>query len=112
MERVKIVENQLVISEELVEQLKELQYQKKIIEYKESKIKEEIMNVMQDSVKPKWESPDGSLKLAYVEATESMIFDSERFKKDHLDLYYEYQKPSKRKASLRITVTDKDEGTF
>ena len=54
----------------------------------------------------KWSSPDETFKVSYTPENEVMIFDSARFKEDHLDLYFENQKPSKRKASIRMTIKD------
>ena len=56
----------------------------------------------------KWISPDESLKIAYTPENEVSTFDTTRFKEDHNDLYFEYQKTSKRKASIRITVKEEE----
>ena len=108
MELIRVEENTLIVAEKVVEQFKEFENQKKIIEYREKKLKESLLEAMEKYQKDKWESPDGSLKVSYIPENESMIFDTARFKKEHLDLYSDYLKPSKRKASLRVTIKDEE----
>lgn len=51
------------------------------------------------------------ISIALVPATTTLSFDSERFKADHEDLYNEYKtKESNRKADLRVTIKEQDEG--
>ena len=46
----------------------------------------------------------GSMLVTYVAPSKRSSFDSTRFKKEHADLYGEYQKESATKASLKITL--------
>lgn len=102
----KIEEGQLIIAKRIIEAIKEFEIEKKTIEEQEKQLREKLLEAMEKYGKDKWESPDGSLKVSYTPENESMIFDTARFKKDYLDLYSDYLKPSKRKASIRMTIKD------
>ena len=62
------------------------------------------MEKMQEYNLTSYESPDKTLKISYTPENEVMIFDSTRFKEERPDEYLEYQKPSKRKGSIRMTI--------
>lgn len=49
----------------------------------------------------------GDVAISYVAPTTRKSFDSGRFKKDHADLYAQYQKESAVKSSIRITGANK-----
>ena len=46
----------------------------------------------------------GGVRVSYVAPTTRQTFDSARFKKDHADLYNQYQKESTVKSSVRISL--------
>ena len=41
--------------------------------------------------------------------SDTVIFDSAKFKEEHLDMYFDYQKESLRKASIRMTIREDKE---
>lgn len=103
----KFEENELIITEKIINAIKDLETQKKIIEERQKNMKEQLLEAMAKYGKDHWESPDGTLKVAYVAPSESVSFDSTRFEKEHHDLYVDYLKYSPKKAYVRITVKEK-----
>lgn len=91
------------------ELLNELVYtleEKKKLEAKEKELKEQIEVKLIDSNESKIENDD--IKIALVPETETTTFDMTAFKKQENELYNalfnDYQKTSKRKAYLKVTV--------
>lgn len=103
-ELIKVEENTMIVAEKAIEQIKDFERKKKLIEEKEAEFKEQLLKTMEEYNIKSYESPDKSLKITYTPETLSMIFDSARFKEEHQDLYFEYQKESKRKPSVRMTI--------
>lgn len=103
-ELIKVEENTLIVAEKVVEQIKDFERKKKIIEEKEKAFKDLLMEKMQEYGLSSYESPDKTLKISYTPENEVMIFDSTRFKEEHPATYLEYQKPSVRKGSIRMTI--------
>jgi hypothetical protein len=102
----KFEENELIIAEKVIEGIKDLERKKKLIEDRQKNMKQQLLEAMEKYSKDKWESPDGTLKVSYTSPSEVCTFDSNRFEKEHHDLYVQYLKYSPRKSSLRITVKD------
>lgn len=108
-ELIKVEEEQLIIAKDFIEQVKEFERQKKIIEYREQKLKDELCEAMAKHNIKKWESPDGTFSVSYTPEIETTRFDTKKFEKEHLDMYFEYLTPMKRKASIRMTIKDVEE---
>lgn len=102
-------ENELIIPEKIIEGIKDLERKKKLIENKQKSMRESLLEAMEKYGKNKWESPDGTLKVSYTPAVKMDRFDSDKFAEEHHDLYLEYLKEVPRKASLRITIGEKND---
>lgn len=105
-ELIKVEEKQMIVAEEVISGIKNFEMQKKLIDYREQKLKDALIKAMRENNIKKWTSPDGTLSVSYTPETESTRFDSKRFEEEHQDLYWEYLKTSKRKESIRITIKD------
>lgn len=103
-ELIKVEESQLIVSEKAIEQIKDFERKKKLIEEKEKEFKEELLKAMEEYNIKSWEAPDKSLQITYVPESLRMTFDSTKFKQEHQDMYFEYQKESMTKPSIRMTI--------
>ncbi len=106
---IRVEENTLIVAEKAVEQIKDFERKRKLIDEKEKEFKEQILRKMEEYNIKSYESPDRTLKITYVPESSSMIFDTPRFKEDHLDMYFDYTKESTRKPSIRMTIRDEVE---
>lgn len=102
----KIEEGQLIIAKNIIEAIKGFEKEKKEIEEQEKQLREKLLEAMEKYGQDKWISPDGSLRVAYTPENEVSTFDTNKFKEEHQDLYWEYLKTSKRKPSIRITIKE------
>lgn len=74
---------------------------------------DKIINAMRSKIQVEMEKRGilnltfGKVKMSYVEASKKKTFDSTAFKKDHEDLYKQYQKETKVKPTVRITIDEK-----
>ena len=103
-ELIKFEENQMIVAEKAIEQIKDFERKKKLIEDKEKEFKEQLLKAMEEHGIKTWESPDKSLQVTYVGENIRMSFDSARFKEEHQAMYFEYQKESITKPSIRMTI--------
>lgn len=108
-ELIKVEENTLIVAEKAIEQIKDFERKRKLIDEKEKEFKEQLLKAMEEYGIKSYESPDKSLKITYTPENIAMTFDSARFKEDHLDMYFDYQKESPRKASIRMTIREDKE---
>lgn len=108
-ELIKVEENTLIVAEKAIEQIKDFERKRKLIDEKEKEFKEQLLKTMEEYGIESYESPDKSLKITYTPENIAMTFDSARFKEDHLDMYFDYQKESPRKASIRMTIREDKE---
>lgn len=106
MELIRMEDDTLIIAKQVISAIKNYELEKKEIEENEKALREKLCKAMSKYNQTSWTSPDGTLKITYTPEIETSIFDSKKFKEEHLDMYYDYQKPSKRKESIRITVKD------
>lgn len=103
MENELIVQNdQLVLAEEGIKQIKKFQKAKLQLDLMEEELKRNFKEAMESTGIDKYTSPDGTFKVSYVPEGKTKRFDSTKFKKDHEDLYNEYQTESKRSAYVRM----------
>lgn len=105
-ELIKVEENVLIISEKAIEQIKDFERKRKLIDEKEKEFKEKLLKIMEENNIVKYESPDGTLKVSYIPETDTATFDSIKFKKEHLEEYHHYLKTGTRKVSIRMTIKE------
>ena len=110
-ELVRVDEGQLIIEKETIKKIKELELKKKQIDAIEKEFKAKLKELMEENGITKYESNDKTLKISYTPSTKPMVFDTERFIKDHHDLYVDYLKESYRSGSLRLTVKENEDDT-
>ena len=94
--------NELELTKDGIKFIKKVQKAKIEFEKMEEQLKEMFLEKMETNGIDKYISPDGTFKATYIKATTSNRFDSTRFKKEHEDLYNEYQVSSERKAYVKF----------
>ena len=110
MNEIEIKNNQMIVANEIINGVKEIENRIKLLKEKQENMKSKFLKAMEENNIKSWTSPDETLKITRVEGGITTRFDSNRFEKEHHDLYVEYQKDVKVKSSLRITVrSDKNE---
>lgn len=87
---------------ETIKNLTELLQRKKIIEESEKKIRETLLNVMEEYNIKSFENDD--IKMTYIAPTERKSIDSTKLKKEHPEIAEAYQKISPVKASVKIEL--------
>lgn len=107
-ELIRVEEGTLIVAEKTIEQIKDFERKRKLIEQKEQEFKEQLLKAMEEYNIKSYESPDKSLKITYTPENIAMTFDSAKFKEDHLDMYFDYQKESPKKASIRMTIREEE----
>ena len=112
MELIKIENNQLLLADKAINQIRNLEIEKKLIEEKEKEFKEKLIKIYEDNGIDKssnFESYDKSLKISYTPKTVNYTFSSKVLQEKYPDIYRECLVKSERKGSIRITVRDKEE---
>ena len=109
-ELVKVEENQIIIAERVIEQIKDFERKRKLIEQKEQDFKEQLLKAMEEHNLKSYESPDKSLKITYIPESLSTTFDSKAFRDYDFDTYQKFLKDVNRKASIRMTIRENEEG--
>lgn len=94
----------LVALEEVEAQIKYYENLKKEAEDKASEMREAIINAMEANGLKSFEND--RIKLTYTAPSERVSIDSTRLKKEKPEIFAEYQKISKVKAGLRITLKE------
>ena len=94
--------NELELTKDGIKFIKKVQKAKIELEKMEEQLKEMFLEKMETNGIDKYISPEGTFKSTYIKATTSNRFDSTRFKKEHEDLYNEYQVSSERKAYVKF----------
>lgn len=96
--------NNIVISNEFTKKVIEFEKLKKEIEYQESLLKEQLLEIM-----PKLEKTsvitDG-LAIIYKKGSVRNTLDSKKLKEELPDIYQEYSKTSETSPSITIRVSD------
>lgn len=103
-ELIRVEENTLIVAEKYIEQIKDFERKRKLIDEKEQEFKEQLLEVMQEYGIKSYESPDKSLKITYVPETLSTTFDSKAFRDYDFETYQKFLKDVNRKASVRMTI--------
>lgn len=86
----------------LMLEVSELMVQERIIAEKKKTLTENLQKLMEDNGIKKFDNEYFS--ATYIPESESKTFDSTTFKKEHPDMFIQFQKTSRRKASIRITL--------
>ncbi len=109
MELIRVEENQLIIAQEVINKIKELETEKKLIDEKEKEFKTKLENIMEENGLKSFESNDKTLKISYTPKAVDYRFSSKVCEEKYPDVYRECLVRSERKGSVRITVRDKEE---
>ena len=103
-ELVKVEEGTLIVAEKAIEQIKDFERKKKLIEEKEQEFKTQLLEIMEEKGIKSYESPDKSLQITYVPESLSTTFDSKAFRDFDFDTWQKFTKDVTRKASIRMTI--------
>lgn len=103
-ELIRVEEGTLIVAEKAIEQIKDFERKKKLIEEKEKKFKEQLLKVMEEKGIKSYESPDKSLQITYIPESLSTTFDSKAFRDYDFETYQKFIKDVNRKASIRMTI--------
>lgn len=103
-ELVRVEENTLIVAQKTIEQIKDFERKRKLIEEKEQEFKDQLIKAMQEYGIKSYESPDKSLKITYVPESLSTTFDSKAFRDYDFETYQKFLKDVERKASIRMTI--------
>ena len=106
-ELIRIEENTLIVAEKAIEQIKDFERKRKLIDAKEKEFKEQLLKVMEENNIKTYESPDKSLQITYVPESLSTTFDSKAFRDYDIETYQKFIKDVNRKASVRLTIRGK-----
>lgn len=104
MELVKLENNQIVVSDSLVNTLKEFEKKRVEIEIQEKQLKEELLESMEKYGITNWQTEDGAIKAVYRSASTRTTIDSARLKKELPDVADEYSKTTNVKSSVSLTI--------
>lgn len=104
MELVKLENNQIVVSDSLVNALKEFEKKRVEIEIQEKQLKEELLESMEKYGITNWQTEDGSIKAVYRSASTRTTIDSARLKNELPDVAEEYSKTTNVKSSVSLTI--------
>lgn len=100
MELIKIEGGIVEASEQLINEALEIKFLEEKLKAKKDALTLTLLEEMRDNEIKRIETPD--VIISYVDESEREIIDSKKFRKDHPDMYDEYVRFSKVKASLRI----------
>lgn len=87
-------------SEQLINQALEIKFLEEKLKAKKDALTLTLLEEMRDNEIKKIETPD--VIISYVDESEREVFDSKKFREDYPDMYDEYVRFSKVKASVRI----------
>lgn len=109
MELIRVEEKQLIIAQEVINKIKELETEKKLIDEKEKDFKIKLESIMEENEIKSFESNDKTLKISYTPKSVNDTFSSKLLQENYPDIYRECLVRTERKGSVRITVRDKEE---
>ena len=87
-------------SEQLIKEALEIKFLEEKLKAKKDALTLTLLEEMRDNEIKKIETPD--VIISYIDESERETFDSKKFREDYPDMYDEYVKFSKVKASVRI----------
>lgn len=100
MDEIKVIDNQLVVAEEVVETIKQMQALKKNIKAYEDQFKEACLKAMEEAGVKKFENDE--IFITYVAEHEVEKVDIDWLAGNHAAAYLDSLKKSKVKASVRF----------
>ncbi len=100
MELIRVENNIAVANEELINAALEVKFLEEKLKAKKDALTLSLLEEMQNKGIKKIETPD--VVISYIDESERETFDSKKFREDYPDMYDEYVKFSKVKASVRI----------
>ena len=100
MELIRVENNIAVANEELINAALEVKFLEEKLKAKKDALTLSLLEEMQNKGIKKIETPD--VVISYIDESEREVFDSKKFREDYPDMYDEYVKFSKVKASVRI----------
>lgn len=109
MELIRIEDKQLFIADKIINQIKELETQRKLIDIKEKEFKEKLVKIYEENGidrSSNFESYDKTLKISYTPKSVSDTFSSKVLQEKYPDIYRECLVRTERKGSVRITVRE------
>lgn len=104
MELVKYENNELVVSQDVVEILKDFKRKKVEIELQEKQLREELLEAMEKYGILNWKNEDETISAIYKKGYERTSIDSTRLKKELPDVAEEYSKTTQVKPSVELTI--------
>lgn len=107
-ELVKVEENTLIITQRTIEQIKDFERKRKLIDEKEKAFKEQLLKAMNEYGIKSYESADKTLKITYIPETLTTTFDSKAFKEYDFETYQKFLKDVEKKASIRMTIREEE----
>lgn len=103
---IRVEENQLVIAEKVIQQIKDLETKKKLIEEKSKEFKSKLEKIMEENGLTGFESNDKTLKISYTPGGTTDQFSSKALYEAEPDVWRKYLRPQTRKGSVRITIRE------
>ena len=103
-EMIKVENNEIVVAEEVMKELKKFQKAKLKMDLMQEELKEQIKNAMEKYGKDKWISPDGSIVVNYFEEKVSKRLDQKKLKEEKEEIYNEYLKDVTTKSFVKLVV--------
>jgi hypothetical protein len=103
-ELIQVQDNEISLLPEALEKFRKLQMIKVQAEIMEKEFKQELMEAMEEHgiKKIKFDM----FNATYIAPTESTRFNSSKFKKEHAELFEEYQIKTKRKGYVKVEFND------
>lgn len=107
-ELIRVEENTLIVAQKAIEQIKEIEKNKKLLEEQEQEFKTQLLKAMEEYNIKSWEAPDKSIQITYVPESLSVLFDSKAFRDYDFETWQKFTKDSIRKASIRMTIREEN----
>ncbi len=104
MEIVKIENDNLIVSKDLINELKNFEAMRVQMEIKQKELKESLLEAMKKYNITNWQTDDGSIKAVYRSPSKRTTIDSTRLKKELPDIAEEYSKVSDVKESVSLSI--------
>lgn len=103
-ELVKLENGEITIAESVIKEINKFQRAKLKMDIMQEKLKENIKSLMEETGVAKYTSPDGTIVINYYPERTTNRFSSTDLKKEDIDTYNKYLKPSTTKAYVKLTV--------
>lgn len=103
-EMIKIENNEIVLAEEVIKELKKFQKAKLKMDIMQEELKEKLRIVMGKNNINKWVSSDGTISVNYFEEKTSKRLDTTKLKEEESEIYNKYLKDVTTKAFVKLTI--------